>query len=140
MLVRLRLTRKLPPSRLDSSGEITLKYFPRWYPRRRRGERGRKGRNTHDDDDSNKIYYTRGRIYIRRMTVEDLISFRAQLSLDKSGSVRFPFYFCSKIVERNGGKTGQKTGGCKSFLLLLLLFLLLRFRSNGIAKLTNQFT
>ena len=75
------------------------------------------------------------------MTVEDLISFRAQLSLDKSGSVRFPFYFCSKIVERNGGKTGQKTGGCKSFLLLFfLLFLLLRFRSSGIAKLTNQFT
>lgn len=60
------------------------------YPR----EEGRKGRNTHDDD-SNKIYYTRGRIYIRRMTVEDLISFRAQLSFDKSGSVRFPFYFCS---------------------------------------------
>lgn len=29
------------------------------------------------------------------MTVEDLISFRAQLSFDKSGSVRFPFYFCS---------------------------------------------
>lgn len=43
MLVRLRLTRKLPPSRLDSSGEITLKYFPRWYPRRRRGEGGRGG-------------------------------------------------------------------------------------------------
>lgn len=29
------------------------------------------------------------------MTVEDLISSRAQLSFDKSGSVRFPFYLCS---------------------------------------------
>lgn len=95
------LTRKLP-SRLDSSGGITLKYFPR----------GGKGRNTHDGS-TNKIYYTRGRIYSAH---------------DRWRILSLPFEHNStsiKLGRRDlvSSSFQRKKNGCKS--------LLLRFRSSG---------
>lgn len=134
VLVRLRLTRKLP-SRLDSSGEITLKYFPRWC-----SIRGKRDAKEETLTTTTRIkFITLGEEYIFGAWLWRILSPSVHNSASiKVGQWDFPSTSAPSIKDRGAEwwKNGTKNGGCKSLLLLLLL----RFRSSGIAKLTNQFT